>query len=191
MIEFNFDFITNLQSLQFHAFLQQLLGYVAEKELQFANARLGPTEEGGQSQSPPLSVEAIRDQLQLIEALRRELDEAALRREQLNQMGAELCAQPGGLQNVTQSVREPLAALNQRWNRLYGQLSDHQHRLERSLLDMGQLAQAHDQLLAWIDKTQVTLEAIEIDPKPAGGLKHVEIELCKLRVIVDLNGLKS
>ena len=154
--------------------------------MQFANARLGPTEEGGQSQSPPLSVEAIRDQLQLIEALRRELDEAALRREQLNQMGAELCAQPGGLQNVTQSVREPLAALNQRWNRLYGQLSDHQHRLERSLLDMGQLAQAHDQLLAWIDKTQVTLEAI--DPKPAGGLKHVEIELCKLRVIVALIG---
>jgi hypothetical protein len=41
----------------------------------------------GQQGSPtPLSVENIREQLQMIEAMRRELDEAALKREQLNQV---------------------------------------------------------------------------------------------------------
>jgi dystonin len=142
---------------------------------------------GGQ-QSPPLSVEAIREQLQQMEAIRRELDEAALRREQLGQMGAELCAQPGALGAAQQqAVRLPLAELNQRWNRLYGQLGDSQHRLERALLDMGQFAQAHAQLLAWLEKTAATLGGV--DPAPAGGLKHVEIELCKLRVLLnDIGG---
>jgi hypothetical protein len=79
------------------------------------------------------------------------------------------------------SIRQPLMELNQRWNRLYSQLGDQQHRLERSLLDMGQFAQAHGQMLSWMDKTEATLAGIY--PNPGGGLKHVEIEMCKLRVL--------
>lgn len=46
---------------------------------------------------------------------------------------------------------------------------------------MGQLAHAHDQMMAWLGKTRALLDTL--DTRPGGGLKQVEIELCKLRMV--------
>nr|CAD2190324.1 unnamed protein product [Meloidogyne enterolobii] len=71
------------QSLQFHSLLQQLTSFLAAKENQASNII---------TDNPLNSVDSVREQLQIVDMLRRELDEAAIGREQLNQMGAELCA---------------------------------------------------------------------------------------------------
>ncbi|KAI3410026.1 hypothetical protein GPALN_006390 [Globodera pallida] len=160
------------QALQFYTLLQQLTAFMVEKETQCAGIIFGS--------SPQLSVDAIREQLRALEELRRELDEWALNREQLNQMGAELCAQPG-TQSQAPPIRLALSELKQRWARLYAQLRDTEQHLERSLLDMGQLAHAHDQMMAWLATTESLLATV--DTTADGGLKHVEIELCKLRMI--------
>ncbi|KAL3114470.1 hypothetical protein niasHT_019974 [Heterodera trifolii] len=161
------------QALQFYTLLQQLTAFLANKEAQADAILLG-------KDAQQMSVEAIRDQLRMLEDLRRELDEWALSREQLNQMGAELCAMPG-TQSQAPSIRVALGDLKQRWARLYAQLRDAQQHLERSLLDMGQLAHANDQMMAWLAKTEQLLATL--DTTSDGGLKHVEIEQCKLRMI--------
>jgi len=51
--------------------------------------------------NPLNSVDSVREQLQIVDMLRRELDEAAIGREQLNQMGAELCAVMAATKNTS------------------------------------------------------------------------------------------
>ena len=68
--------------------------FLAQKESECANILFG-TNDGNAQSPPPQTVEAISENLQIVDSIRRELDDAILRREQLNQMGAELCAQPG------------------------------------------------------------------------------------------------
>nr|CAD2200604.1 unnamed protein product [Meloidogyne enterolobii] len=175
------------QSLQFHSLLQQLTSFLAAKENQASNII---------TDNPLNSVDSVREQLQIVDMLRRELDEAAIGREQLNQMGAELCAVMAATKNTsmgdtddpTLSIRQPLGELNQRWNVLLKRLLDSQQRLERALLDMGQFSQAHAQLVDWIDKTLTTLDGVEGEWRlysdgGASGLKHIEIALCKLRIL--------
>uniref|UniRef100_A0A915N437 GAR domain-containing protein n=1 Tax=Meloidogyne javanica TaxID=6303 RepID=A0A915N437_MELJA len=174
-------------SLQFHSLLQQLTSFLAAKENQASNII---------TDNPLNSVDSVREQLQIVDMLRRELDEAAIGREQLNQMGAELCAVMAATKNTsmgdtddpTLSIRQPLGELNQRWNVLLKRLLDSQQRLERALLDMGQFSQAHAQLVDWIDKTLTTLDGVEgewrlYSDSGASGLKHIEIALCKLRIL--------
>uniref|UniRef100_A0A915MYH2 Uncharacterized protein n=1 Tax=Meloidogyne javanica TaxID=6303 RepID=A0A915MYH2_MELJA len=177
----------SLASLQFHSLLQQLTSFLAAKENQASNII---------TDNPLNSVDSVREQLQIVDMLRRELDEAAIGREQLNQMGAELCAVMAATKNTsmgdtddpTLSIRQPLGELNQRWNVLLKRLLDSQQRLERALLDMGQFSQAHAQLVDWIDKTLTTLDGVEgewhlYSDSGASGLKHIEIALCKLRIL--------
>lgn len=70
--------------------------------------------------------------------------------------------------------------LNQRWNKSTALLTERFQRLERALLEMGQFTQAYDQLLIWIDKIKTVLDSINSHPD---SLKHVEIELCKFRIV--------
>lgn len=70
--------------------------------------------------------------------------------------------------------------MNAQWHNLYSSIHDRQQRLQRTLLEMGQFAQAHDQLAGWIENASKELDSIQ--PSPS-GLKEIEIELCKLRVI--------
>lgn len=70
--------------------------------------------------------------------------------------------------------------LNQRWNKSNASLFEHFQRLEKALLEMGQFTQAYDQLSVWIDKTKDVLDNIDSHPE---SLKHIEIELCKFRII--------
>jgi hypothetical protein len=60
-----------------------LSSFLTEKECQSSNII---------TDNPLNSVDSVKEQLQFVDMLRRDLDEAAIRREQLNQMGAELCA---------------------------------------------------------------------------------------------------
>lgn len=49
------------------------------------------------------------------------------------------------------------------------------------MLDMGQFSYAFEQMNAWLKKTETMLDGV--DARPSGGLRQVEIELCKLCII--------
>ncbi|TKR92402.1 hypothetical protein L596_007064 [Steinernema carpocapsae] len=157
------------KSMQFHDLLTDLVAWMdrAEKTI---------------DEMPPLtsgvSVDEIRDEMERIGALRKDADEHAVLKEQLNQSANQLCASAQPHQAA--AIRAPISDLNNRWHRLYGQLNDRQQKLERGLLEMGQFNQAYEQLLSWINQTEKTLD--EIQPQP-GNLKLIEIELCKHRVV--------
>lgn len=59
-------------------------------------------------------------------------------------------------------------------------MNERSQRLEKALLEMGQFSDAYEQILVWLDKTKVTLDSIDMNPK---NLKNIEIELCKFRVL--------
>ena len=149
----------------------QLSAFMNESETKLASFR--------QSQHPR-EVEAIRSKMQQLETLRHEVHEKAPLKEQLAQIGAELCAVQN--QHVGQSaIRQSLAEMGQRWSHIYEELGESQRQLERSLLDLGQFTQEYGQLKTWTERTLATIR--EINPRPMGGLKHIEIELYKFRVI--------
>ncbi|KAK0426456.1 hypothetical protein QR680_009719 [Steinernema hermaphroditum] len=157
------------KSMQFHDLLSDLAEWMAEAEKTI-------------EAMPPLSagatVDDIRAEMQRIGALRKDADEHAVLKEQLNQSANQLCASAQPHQAA--AIRAPISDLNNRWHRLYGQLNDRQQRLERGLLEMGQFNQAYEQLMGWMAQTEKTLD--DIHPQP-GNLKLIEIELCKHRVV--------
>lgn len=80
------------------------------------------------------------------------------------------------------SIKEPLAAVNRRWDDLLRGIVNRQRALENALLRLGQFQHALNELLVWISKTDKTLD----DLKPvAGDPQILEIELAKLKVLVN------
>lgn len=62
-----------------------------------------------------------------------------MERDDLNRMANDLCVNAGPPQVAT--IRSPLHAIGEHFNRLYALIGERQHRLERSLLDLGQFEQ--------------------------------------------------
>jgi dystonin len=156
------------RSMDFHELLQQLLAWLIGAEEQIAAL---PTA----TLSDPQQIKAELDR---ISALRADIDKRSILKEQLNRAADELFKNANPLQ--VNAIRAPITDLNNRWNKLYAAINDRQQRLERALLEMGQFEQAHAQLESWMDKTDITLDEIQPNTK---DLKHIEIELCKLKVI--------
>lgn len=59
------------------------------------------------------------------------------------------------------SIRKPLSIANQRWETLLRSMVDRQKQLEHALLHLGQFQHALNELLVWIDKTDVTLDQLK------------------------------
>lgn len=77
------------------------------------------------------------------------------------------------------ALKEPLGAVNTRWDALLRGLVERQRQLENALLRLGQFQHALGELLVWIDKSDATLEQL----KPVHGDPHLlEVELAKLKV---------
>lgn len=80
------------------------------------------------------------------------------------------------------AIKEPLGAVNRRWDALLRGVVERQRLLENALLRLGQFQHALDELLVWIDKTDRTLD--ELKPV-AGDPQVIEVELAKLKVLVN------
>jgi ABC-type transporter Mla subunit MlaD len=89
------------------------------------------------------NVESIRAIIDQLHNLRLNINQHALERDELNRTANELCqhAQP----QQSAAIRAPLHALNERFNKMYAVIGEYQHRLERSLLDLGQYEQASEE----------------------------------------------
>lgn len=97
------------------------------------------------------------------------------------------CRQAAELTERTSSeqaaaIKEPLGAVNRRWDALLRGVVERQRLLENALLRLGQFQHALDELLVWIDNTDRTLD--ELKPV-AGDPQVIEVELAKLKVLVN------
>lgn len=80
------------------------------------------------------------------------------------------------------AIKEPLAAVNKRWDGLLRGIVERQRQLENALLRLGQFQHALNELLVWIGKTDKTLDEL----KPVQGDSQIlEVELAKLKVLVN------
>lgn len=80
------------------------------------------------------------------------------------------------------AIKEPLTAVNRRWDELLRAMVERQRQLENALLRLGQFQHALAELMIWIEKTNKTLD----DLKPvAGDPQVIEVELAKLKVLVN------
>lgn len=80
------------------------------------------------------------------------------------------------------AIREPLNAVNRRWESLLRGMVDRQKQLEHALLHLGQFQHALNELLVWINKTDSTLD--QLKPIP-GDPQLLEVELAKLKVLAN------
>jgi dystonin len=80
------------------------------------------------------------------------------------------------------AIREPLHAVNKRWENLLRGMVDRQKQLEHALLHLGQFQHALNELLVWISKTDSTLD--QLKPIP-GDPQLLEVELAKLKVLAN------
>lgn len=80
------------------------------------------------------------------------------------------------------AIKEPLSAVNRRWDSLLHAMVERQRQLENALLRLGQFQHALNELLVWIEKTDGTLD--ELKPV-AGDSQILEVELAKLKVLVN------
>ena len=76
------------------------------------------------------------------------------------------------------AIKEPLAAVNRRWDDLNKGINVRQKELEQALLRLGQFQHALNELLVWIERTDKTLDTL----KPVyGDPQVIEVELAKLK----------
>lgn len=80
------------------------------------------------------------------------------------------------------AIKEPLLAVNRRWDDLCHAMVERQRQLENALLRLGQFQHALNELLIWIQRTDRTLD--ELKPV-AGDSQILEVELAKLKVLVN------
>ncbi|CAB3407856.1 unnamed protein product [Caenorhabditis bovis] len=159
------------EAMSFHDDLQALLVWLdsAEKRV----AQMSPVESAKQMAEIGKLLEELR-------AFKDEVDEHGVSKERVVNTAHQLAADAPS--HLAAAVRQPIAELNGRWTRLYATLAEREHKLESSLLQMGNLSDAIAQLTAWMDKTKATL--IEIAPsKNSVNLRDIEIAQCKLAVI--------
>src|SRR5262249_26694802 len=79
-------------------------------------------------------------------------------------------------------IKGPLTQVNRRWDDLLKGIVERQRELENALLRLGQFQHALNELMAWIEKTNKSLDSL----KPVfGDPQVIEIELAKLKVMVN------
>ncbi|XP_046739124.1 microtubule-actin cross-linking factor 1 isoform X47 [Diprion similis] len=157
------------KAMEFHETLHNLLEFLEEAEDKFAAmGTLGS------------DIDEVKKQIKQLAAFKADVDPHMVKVEALNRQAAELTERTSSEQAA--AIKEPLGAVNRRWDGLLRGVVERQRLLENALLRLGQFQHALDELLVWIDKTDRTLE----DLKPvAGDPQVIEVELAKLKVLVN------
>ncbi|XP_020715282.1 dystonin isoform X18 [Ceratitis capitata] len=157
------------KAMEFHETLQNLEKFLDKAERNFE--RLGPVGS---------DIDAVKKQIEQLKRFKDDVDPHMLEVEALNRQAVELTDRTSPEQAA--SIRKPLSIANQRWETLLRNMVDRQKQLEHALLHLGQFQHALNELLVWIDKTDVTLD--QLKPIP-GDPQLLEVELAKLKVIAN------
>ncbi|XP_055390516.1 dystonin isoform X44 [Condylostylus longicornis] len=157
------------KAMEFHETLQNLLKFFARAEERFAG--LGPIGS---------DIEAVKRQIEQLKHFKDDVDPHMVEIEALNRQAAELTERTSIEQKA--SIREPLNAVNQRWDNLLRGMVERQKQLEHALLHLGQFQHALNELLVWIGRTDTTLD--QLKPIP-GDPQLLEVELAKLKVLAN------
>ncbi|XP_011312640.1 microtubule-actin cross-linking factor 1 isoform X3 [Fopius arisanus] len=161
------------KAMEFHETLQNLLEFLQEAEDKFADmGALGS------------DIDEVKKQIKQLANFKAEVDPHMVKVEALNRsltrQAAELTERTTSEQAA--AIKEPLGAVNRRWDGLLRGVVERQRLLENALLRLGQFQHALDELLVWIDRTDRTLD----DLRPvAGDPQVIEVELAKLKVLVN------
>ncbi|PNF19350.1 hypothetical protein B7P43_G06713, partial [Cryptotermes secundus] len=157
------------KAMEFHETLQNLLEFLDGAEDRFAAmGALGS------------DIDAVKRQIEQLKDFKAEVDPHMVKVEALNRQAQELTERTSADQAA--AIKEPLSAVNRRWDELLRGMVERQRQLENALLRLGQFQHALAELLVWIDKTDGTLDEL----KPVAGDPQVlEVELAKLKVLVN------
>ncbi|XP_063905666.1 microtubule-actin cross-linking factor 1 isoform X33 [Zophobas morio] len=157
------------KAMEFHETLQNLLEFLAKAENKFA--KMGPL---------GTDIDAVKKQIDQLKKFKSEVDPHMVKVEALNRQAQELTERTSADQAA--AIKEPLSAVNKRWDDLLRGIVERQRQLENALLRLGQFQHALNELLVWISKTDKTLDEL----KPVQGDPQIlEIELAKLKVLVN------
>ncbi|XP_054002762.1 dystonin isoform X39 [Hylaeus anthracinus] len=157
------------KAMEFHETLHNLLEFLEEAEEKFA--RMGPLGS---------DIDEVKKQIKQLANFKAEVDPHMVKVEALNRQAAELTERTSSEQAA--AIKEPLGAVNKRWDGLLRGLVERQRLLENALLRLGQFQHALDELLVWIEKTDDTLDNLKA---VAGDPQVIEVELAKLKVLVN------
>ncbi|XP_017796312.1 PREDICTED: microtubule-actin cross-linking factor 1 [Habropoda laboriosa] len=157
------------KAMEFHETLHDLLEFLQEAEEKFA--RMGPLGS---------DIDEVKKQIKQLANFKAEVDPHMVKVEALNRQAAELTERTSSEQAA--AIKEPLGAVNKRWDGLLRGLVERQRLLENALLRLGQFQHALDELLVWIEKTDLTLDNLKA---VAGDPQVIEVELAKLKVLVN------
>ncbi|CRK91723.1 CLUMA_CG005357, isoform G [Clunio marinus] len=157
------------KAMEFHETLQNLLKFLNKAEDRFAH--LGPVGS---------DIDAVKKQIEQLRLFKDDVDPHMVEVEALNRQAIELTERTSSEQAA--AIREPLNAVNKRWENLLRSMVDRQKQLEHALLHLGQFQHALNELLVWISKTDSTLD--QLKPIP-GDPQLLEVELAKLKVLAN------
>ncbi|XP_072153553.1 microtubule-actin cross-linking factor 1 isoform X31 [Bemisia tabaci] len=158
------------KAMEFHETLQDLLDFLDQAEERFAG--LGPIAS---------DINAVKKQISQLKQFKNDVDPHMVKVEALNRQAQELTERTSAEQAA--ALKKPLASVNRRWDELLRGVVERQRQLENALLRLGQFQHAVDELMAWIDATNRTLDN---ELKPVFDDPQVlEVELAKLKVLVN------
>uniref|UniRef100_W4VR42 Putative short stop n=1 Tax=Corethrella appendiculata TaxID=1370023 RepID=W4VR42_9DIPT len=157
------------KAMEFHETLQNLLNFLNKAEDRFQ--KLGPLGS---------DIDAVKKQIEQLKHFKDDVDPHMVEVEALNRQAIELTERTSTEQAT--AIREPLNAVNRRWENLLKGLVERQKQLEHALLHLGQFQHALNELLVWISKTDGTLN--QLKPIP-GDSQLLEVELAKLKVLAN------
>ncbi|KOX72958.1 Dystonin [Melipona quadrifasciata] len=157
------------KAMEFHETLQNLLEFLQEAESKFSSMGLLGSD-----------IDEVKKQIKQLANFKAEVDPHMVKVEALNRQAAELTERTSSEQAA--AIKEPLGAVNKRWDDLLRGLVERQRLLENALLRLGQFQHALDELLVWIEKTDDTLNNLKA---VAGDPQVIEVELAKLKVLVN------
>ncbi|KAJ8936625.1 hypothetical protein NQ314_012241 [Rhamnusium bicolor] len=157
------------KAMEFHETLQNLLDFLDKAEKKFE--KMGPL---------GADIDAVKKQIDQLNKFKAEVDPHMVKVEALNRQAQELTERTSADQAA--AIKEPLSAVNKRWDDLLRGIVERQRQLENALLRLGQFQHALNELLVWISKTDRTLD--ELKPV-AGDPQILEIELAKLKVLIN------
>merc|ERR1712223_2113290 len=157
------------RAMEFHDMLQSILDFLKSSERKFDN--FGPIAS---------DIDAVKKQISQLKDFKDEVDPWMIKVEALNRRASDLCEYATPQQ--ARAIKEPLSDINRRWDDLNKAISTRQKELENALLRLGQFQHALNELLAWIESTNKTVNTL----KPVyGDPQVIEVELAKLKVMVN------
>ncbi|XP_049817745.1 dystonin isoform X11 [Aethina tumida] len=157
------------KAMEFHETLQNLLAFLEKAENKFE--KMGPLGS---------DIDQVKKQIDQLSRFKSEVDPQMVKVEALNRQAQELTERTTADQ--ASAIKEPLAAVNRRWDNLLRGIVERQRQLENALLRLGQFQHALNELLVWIKKTDRTLDEL----KPiVGDPQMLEVELAKLKVLIN------